>query len=147
VTSREIPVCWTWPVTAAEHEQAYQAAVAETKQERQFLVEELIVAWHAGRCAACGAFRGRPSRGKLVWDHDHGTGYVRGLLCGSCNSAEPHSASARFARYRIRPPVAILGISAFYAEPSAPAAACGPPEFAAEALARWQEQNDPARRR
>jgi hypothetical protein len=82
-----IPACWTWPVTAGEHEQAYQAAVAETGRERDRILEDLLAAWHAGRCALCGMFRGIPGLGRLVWDHDHDTGDVRGLLCGSCNAA------------------------------------------------------------
>lgn len=143
----DVPACWTWPVTAAEHERAYQAATAESERERECPCEELLVTWHAGRCAVCGAFREGPGQGRLVWDHDHDTGYVRGLLCGSCNTAEPGSSRPEFARYRVRPPVVILGVSSFYAAASSVAAVCGPPEFAAEALARWQERNDPARRR
>jgi len=142
-----MPACWTWPVTAAEHEQAYQAAKANRERERERLLEQLVVTWQAGRCAVCGTFLEGSGPGKLVWDHGHDTGYVRGLLCGSCNAREPHSSRPEFARYRVRPPAVILGISLFYAEPSAAAAICGPPELASEALARWQERNDPARRR
>lgn len=140
-----IPACWTWPVTGAEHEQAYQAAAVGSEQERERVHEDLLVAWHAGRCAVCGTFRGDPGRGRLVYDHGHDTGYVRGLLCGSCNAREPHSRRPEFQRYRVRPPAVILGISLFYAEPSSAAVICGPDP--AEALARWQERNDPARRR
>ena len=39
-------------------------------------------AWQDGRCGLCG-FRDR-----LVEDHDHATGMVRGMLCRQCNSAE-----------------------------------------------------------
>ena len=142
-----VPACWTWPVTVAEHEQAYQAATAESERERDTVREEMVVSWQAGRCAVCGTFRDGPGRGKLVWDHDHDTGYVRGLLCGSCNAREPHSSRPEFARYRVRPPVAILGVSVFREAPSSAAAMYGPAGFAAEALARWQERHDPARRR
>lgn len=36
------------------------------------------------RCAICGQLPARGSR--LVPDHDHDTGQVRGLLCSQCNS-------------------------------------------------------------
>ena len=38
--------------------------------------------WQDGRCGLCG-FRDR-----LVEDHDHETGMVRGLLCRSCNTTD-----------------------------------------------------------
>lgn len=47
-----------------------------------------------GRCAICGAKQGE----KLKIDHDHRTGKVRGLLCGSCNvgiaAVEKHPVAA-----------------------------------------------------
>lgn len=41
--------------------------------------EEALRAEQGGQCAACGRAC------KLVVDHDHATGKVRGLLCDSCN--------------------------------------------------------------
>jgi hypothetical protein len=47
-------------------------------------LEAMYVA-QQGRCAICGV--PRPLRGKdcLHIDHNHNTGVVRGLLCGTCN--------------------------------------------------------------
>jgi hypothetical protein len=36
-----------------------------------------------GRCAICGAERGTR---RLAIDHDHTTGFIRGLLCVRCNT-------------------------------------------------------------
>lgn len=43
-----------------------------------------MFAAQGGRCAACERTAGRR---QLAVDHDHDTGEVRALLCGSCNSA------------------------------------------------------------
>lgn len=40
--------------------------------------------WHDGRCAWCGTARAH----KIVTDHCHMTGLVRGMLCGGCNTRE-----------------------------------------------------------
>lgn len=49
----------------------------ESKEYKQLLIEQ------AGRCKICKRAGGR----KLVIDHSHETGKVRGLLCQSCNTA------------------------------------------------------------
>ncbi len=41
-------------------------------------------------CALC------PATGRLVIDHDHETGLVRGLLCCSCNNREGQARSGLF---------------------------------------------------
>ena len=50
-----------------------------------------MVVAQGGRCASCGttppAF---PDRKRLVVDHDHTTGIVRGLLCPGCNIGVGH---------------------------------------------------------
>lgn len=50
-------------------------------------------AWQDGRCGFCGNRREdfpalMAKRVKYVTDHDHATGYVRGLLCHICNAKE-----------------------------------------------------------
>jgi hypothetical protein len=42
-----------------------------------------------GTCYICQRATGK--RKKLAVDHDHKTGYVRGLLCGPCNSMLAHA--------------------------------------------------------
>lgn len=49
--------------------------------------EELYAA-QGGFCAICKRARGLTK--KLAVDHDHETGYVRGLLCGPCNKILGH---------------------------------------------------------
>jgi hypothetical protein len=44
---------------------------------------DFLVVAQAGRCAICNREDGK----ELRVDHDHKTGIVRGLLCGSCNRA------------------------------------------------------------
>lgn len=55
-----------------------------------------------GRCAVC-----KRSNEALLLDHDHLTGYVRGLLCQSCNSSEGALSSTireLLDSYRANPP-------------------------------------------
>lgn len=45
-----------------------------------------LLAEQGGGCAICGATAANANGGRLVVDHDHETGKVRGLLCGGCNT-------------------------------------------------------------
>ncbi|MEV4970548.1 endonuclease domain-containing protein [Streptomyces scopuliridis] len=90
------PVCWSWGAAIPEGHDDYRSA---------------FKAWHAARCAVCGY---RDVR--LVDDHDHGTGLIRGLLCRSCNGREPYD-DGLFRKYRERTPAQILGIRLRYWDP------------------------------
>ena len=50
--------------------------------------EKMLMAQH-GKCKICGAKE--PDNKRLDVDHDHKTGFVRGLLCTSCNRMIGHS--------------------------------------------------------
>jgi hypothetical protein len=49
---------------------------------------EVIYKEQRGVCAICGSLPDLPKHGvaRLVVDHDHATGKIRGLLCNNCNS-------------------------------------------------------------
>jgi hypothetical protein len=73
---------------------------------------DVILAHQGGRCAICG----RPPKAdkRLAVDHDHQTGYVRGLLCFLCNrrvlGARSATVLVKTAEYVTNPPArAALG--------------------------------------
>lgn len=61
------PSCWSWSMP---------------QNHTSYDVDGMFT-WHECRCAVCANGPG------LVIDHDHQTGFIRGLLCTSCNIAEP----------------------------------------------------------
>ncbi|WP_406122870.1 endonuclease VII domain-containing protein [Streptomyces canus] len=94
-----VPSCHVWRVPDGEvppHLSATQA----------------LRRWQAGACAMCNA---RPER--LLVDHCHRTGLVRGLLCTSCNTAEGLQSAPSFVAYRERPPAVMLGVKEMYGSP------------------------------
>lgn len=128
----ERPACWGWPdpglpVYGVELAKllAHNAAVAadpgrdpDDRVDDPAGVLRLDLAsperfrwraFHAGRCAICGDL---PDR--LLDDHDHATGLMRGLLCQSCNLRVGHGWDGAYEAYCQRPPAAILGYRAYY---------------------------------
>lgn len=77
---------------------------------------DLLRMWQDDRCAICGA------RGRLVVDHDHDIGLVRGLLCSGCNTTEGMSFRPIFVRYREHHPAMTLNIRETYVSIFGPAA-------------------------
>ena len=92
------PACWSWSRFA------WPRGLDQVKQMR------VLRGWHATRCGICAV------ESELVVDHDHGSGWVRGLLCESCNQREGRARGADdvFARWRACPPAAMLGLRVVY---------------------------------
>lgn len=138
----EVPACWSWPVTTQTQQSLADAELIENENARRAALDDVLAAWQAGHCAICGDIWRR-----IVWDHCHNTGYLRGLLCNGCNRREAHSREPLFMRYRLRPPAVMLGIRRPYARPDSARAVLsvlGPDP--AEALERHQAERDPVRR-
>jgi hypothetical protein len=100
------PACWEWePLTDADRRRT---------QERwepligKYAAGMVMLDWQAGRCAVCG----RWADDRLVEDHDHQTGLVRGYLCRSCNTREgmnPTDEYRVWREYRQRNPATMCG--------------------------------------
>jgi hypothetical protein len=104
------PACWAWPVADAD--------VAAASACDEVAARDLLQRWQRNRCAVCGD---PPNVGgtRLVLDHDHQTGLVRGYLCQSCNIREGQYRGdyGVFIDYRSRPPATLLGITVRYLDP------------------------------
>lgn len=80
----------------ATHHRAVKAARKEVQHARHVASAyglgdgqyEQLYASQNGTCAICKRAKGITK--KLSVDHDHKTGYVRGLLCGPCNKILGH---------------------------------------------------------
>lgn len=111
------PGCWLWGASLNWDDIAVYYGGPTGDLLRRFEEREegalriVFAAWHNNRCAVCGFPDGR-----LVMDHDHDTGLIRGLLCRSCNGCEPHNGGL-FDKYRQKHPAQILGIELRYFDP------------------------------
>lgn len=66
--------------------QANRERVLARQRERLYgISQEEYEALRIGACEICGDKRESSGAGGMNIDHDHATGVVRGLLCGSCN--------------------------------------------------------------
>ena len=75
--------------------QAYQRENADKLLQKKYGVTEAAIeatyVSQGGRCAICREpGQGATRHGGLAIDHCHGTGQVRGLLCGKCNRGVGH---------------------------------------------------------
>lgn len=93
---RGVPSCHVWQIPSGEVPHHLSAI-------------EALRRWQAGACAVCSA-----SGGRLLVDHCHRTGKIRGLLCTSCNTAEGVGRGDSFTAYRSRPPAVMLGVEEQY---------------------------------
>jgi hypothetical protein len=59
----------------------YKYGITESQYDDMFNAQ-------SGKCSICGSTETKDKkRHRLMVDHDHATGAVRGLLCSSCNKA------------------------------------------------------------
>ena len=124
--AQQTPACWSWPVpprgtyeevVAAEMAKGFSRNVVEMylSASSDPVGLSVFVSFHAERCAICGQ---QPLR--LIDDHCHDTGLIRGYLCQSCNVREGVSwrddpeHDVIFQRYRERPPAVRVAFRMFY---------------------------------
>ncbi len=69
--------------------------------------------WQENRCAMCGF-----EDDKIVKDHCHESGLIRGLLCTGCNLEESRRNDIRWQIYRKFPPTKLVNVKVFYSEMS-----------------------------
>lgn len=78
----------------AENREAFNAAQARAKMRRKYGLSAdalaALLAEQGGACAICGSVEGGGKHKRLVVDHCHRSGAVRGMLCHSCNTAIGH---------------------------------------------------------
>lgn len=79
----------------ASHSRRIEKTYGLTKEQYEALYEA-----QGGFCYICRRARGTGRR-KLAVDHDHKTGYVRGLLCSPCNNILAHLRDDKDAAHRV----------------------------------------------
>lgn len=94
-----MPACANWPTPNDNH--------------REWVWDDdPMYSWQDRRCGFCGW---RCLNERLVRDHDHQTGLIRGYLCAGCNVHEAFSYSAAWQMWRDGcNPASILGIEEIY---------------------------------
>lgn len=114
------------PRCATHHRAAVKASKAVAHEKRVQKVYGLapgeygrLYEFQGGRCAICERATGAAK--KLSVDHDHKTGLVRGLLCGTCNKLLGHlrddlETAKRVYSYLLWSPAEQLGIVAIRME-------------------------------
>jgi hypothetical protein len=123
--AQDEPACWSWsvpPLVTLEAEVAHRLAAGRGDEatirmwldEPDEMVRIRFSQFHDGRCAICG---NTWQIGRLVDDHCHRTGQIRGYLCRSCNTREGRSPAPLFARYRRIHPAALFDLHEMYSGP------------------------------
>lgn len=115
--SRE-PDCWSWPIP--------ELPALTTEDDHQ---DALFLFQQGHGCAICS------DSGRLVEDHDHQTGLVRGQLCHTCNVREGKGFQTEpFVKYRQRHPASIIGVRVVYWSPFTGFAEPAPEPLGADVL-------------
>lgn len=96
--------------------------------------------WQDGCCTVCSI------DAKLVTDHCHVSGLIRGMLCASCNVKEGnwHHCSGAIDRYRQRPPAALLDIRLRYYSARTGYAEPLPAPYRGAAFPWWDQLTQPS---
>lgn len=85
-----------FPSSAAACDACYPVLRQEAAVNRMFMADGTRASGIAlrekqdGKCAICGKPEALAAKGTFHIDHDHETGFVRGLLCSACNLGIGH---------------------------------------------------------